>query len=198
MAEYKINTPIDPEFVKTLKIGDIIYITGQIFTARDEAHEKMLHMQENGESQPFKPDELALFHCGPVMKQTEEGWQPIAAGPTTSSRMEIFEDKFLDTFGTKIIIGKGGMGPKTQAALQKNGAVFAAYTGGAGAMAAKMITKVSDVYYLDELGMPESVWILDVEEFGPLRVAMDRHGQSLFKQVNEEAEKRLPGILAKL
>jgi tartrate/fumarate subfamily iron-sulfur-dependent hydro-lyase beta chain len=99
--------------------------------------------------------------------------------------MEIFEDRFIEKFGIQVIIGKGGMGEKTEAALNKHGAVYTAYTGGAGALAADKIDEVSAVYWLEELGMPEAAWIFKVKEFGPLVVAMDSYGNSIYKEIKK-------------
>jgi tartrate/fumarate subfamily iron-sulfur-dependent hydro-lyase beta chain len=174
-----LSLPIEPNQIKQLHVRDVIYITGEIFTARDEAHHKMLQL--NTESLPFSPSKMGLFHCGPLVNKLEKGWEVVSAGPTTSSRMEIFEDRFLEKFRVSIIIGKGGMGEKTQKALHNYSCIYTSYTGGAGALAANLITKVKDVYWLEELGMPEAVWIFEVKEFGPLVVSMDSHGNSLYK-----------------
>ena len=176
--EYRFTLPISPEDIKKLHVGDIIYVTGTIFTARDEAHHMML--EKDSKDIPFDPKPMGLFHCGPLMKQSGTKWEAVSAGPTTSSRMEIFEDKFIERFGITLIIGKGGMGKRTQAALKKHNAIYTAYTGGAGALAADKITNVPAVYWLDELGMPEAAWIFEVQEFGPLVVAMDAHGKSVY------------------
>jgi len=106
----------------------------------------------------------------------------VSAGPTTSSRMEEFEDILLDRFGIHLIIGKGGMGERTGKALKKTGSVYVAFPGGAGVLAAEKITNVSQVFWLEELGMPEAIWVLEVKEFGPLVVAMDSTGQSLYRR----------------
>ena len=177
--EYRFTLPVSPEDIKKLHVGDIIYITGTIFTARDEAHHMML--EKDSKDIPFDPSKMALFHCGPLMKKTNGKWEVVSAGPTTSSRMEIFEDNFIEKFGTNVIIGKGGMGDRTKKALQKHAAVYTAYTGGAGALAADKVTDVPGVYWLDKLGMPEAVWIFNVKEFGPLVVAMDSHGTSIYQ-----------------
>jgi len=177
--EYHLTLPVSSDMIKKLHIEDIIYITGNIFTARDEAHKTML--QKEKKSLPFNPSEMVLYHCGPLMKKIKNKWQVISTGPTTSGRMELFEDKFIEKFGIKIIIGKGGMGEKTKEALQKYGTVYTAYTGGAGALAAECIKDTLAVYWLEEFGMPEAVWIFSVKEFGPLIVAMDSHGKSLYK-----------------
>ena len=178
--EYHFKLPASKDEIKKLKIMDILYVTGEIFTARDEAHHMMLEKDKN--ALPFNPSEMALFHCGPLMKETDKGWQVVSAGPTTSSRMEIFEDKFIEKYGINIIIGKGGMGGRTKKALQKYTCVYTSYTGGAGALAAEKVKEVPAVYWLEELGMPEAVWIFKVEEFGPLVVAIDSHGRSIYKK----------------
>ncbi|KYK24096.1 fumarate hydratase [Thermoplasmatales archaeon SG8-52-4] len=179
--EYHFNLPASKDEIKKLKIRDVIYVTGKIFTARDEAHHIMLEKEKI----PFNPSEMALFHCGPLMKKDKSKWQVVSAGPTTSSRMEIFEDKFLEKFGTNIIIGKGGMGERTEKALQKFTGVYTAYTGGAGALAADKVEEVLGVYWLEELGMPEAAWIFKVKEFGPLVVAIDSYGKSIYKELKK-------------
>jgi tartrate/fumarate subfamily iron-sulfur-dependent hydro-lyase beta chain len=177
--EYHFDLPVSTEKIRKLKVGDIIYVTGKLFTARDEAHHMML--EKDKDSLPFKPSEMALYHCGPLMKKENGKWKVVSAGPTTSSRMEIFEDTFIKKYGINIIIGKGGMGERTEKALQKFGVVYTAYTGGAGALAADRVEEVLGVHWLDELGMPEAVWIFKAKEFGPLVVAMDSHGKSIYR-----------------
>ena len=178
--EYHFKLPINVKQIRKLRIEDIIYVTGRIFTARDEAHHMMLEKEKK--KIPFNPKEMALFHCGPLMKKIGGKWQVVSAGPTTSSRMEIFEDKFIEKYGINLIIGKGGMGERTEKALIKNGAVYASYTGGAGALAADKVEEVANVYWLDQLGMPEAIWIFEVNEFGPLVISMDSHGKSMYKK----------------
>lgn len=194
MSVVKLNTPLSEEEVRNLNVGDTVYISGKMFTARDECHLKMLEMNEENESIPFNPEEMALFHCGPVVKKYDDEWKIISAGPTTSIRMEIFEDEFLKAFKTRMIIGKGGMADKTLNALNEVGAVYAHYTGGAGALAARAIKKVKDVYWLDELGIPEAAWILKIEEFGPLTITMDANNKSLYDDLSIEVEKNLESI----
>jgi len=189
-----LHTPLTEEDIRALHVGDTVHISGRMFTARDEAHRLMLERRENDEEIPFDPSKMALFHCGPVVKKEDAGWRVISAGPTTSIRMELFEDRFLTAFGTKMVIGKGGMGDKTLAALRKAGAVYAHYPGGVGALAAQAITRVTNVYWLDELGIPEAVWILDIELFGPLTITMDSHGKSLYRDLEESIKKNLERI----
>lgn len=180
------------------RVGDILYVIGKIFTARDAAHALMLEHHEKGQEIPFDPSPMAVFHCGPVVKREGETWRVIAAGPTTSARMEPFEDQFLAAFGTKLIIGKGGMGERTRKALKEIGAVYTHYTGGAGALAATAIERIEDVFWLDELGMPEAVWIFQVSRFGPLLVTMDSAGGNLYTDIAKTIARNQQVIHAKI
>lgn len=177
MMEYHLKLPASKDEIKKLHVRDVLFVTGKIFTVRDEAHSLMLKESKI----PFSTSGLALFHCGPLMKKSGKKWEVVSAGPTTSGRMEIFEDKFIEKFDINIIIGKGGMGEKTKKALKKNTCVYTSFTGGAGVLAADKVEEVLDVYWLEELGMTEAVWIFKVKEFGPMIVAMDSHGKSLYK-----------------
>lgn len=176
--KYDLNLPLSAKEVKRLEVGDIISVSGEVFTARDSAHRLMV--EKDKEDIDFNPEEMALYHCGPLMEKGDEGWRVISAGPTTSSRMEIFEDEFIEKFGVNLIIGKGSMGKKTREALQKYTCVYTSYTGGAGALAADSIKNVKDMYFLDQLGMAEAVWIFEVEKFGSLVVAIDSDGNSIY------------------
>jgi fumarate hydratase subunit beta len=175
---YRFSLPISKNDIKKLNVGDIIYISGCIFTARDVAHKMLLETDIN--TMTFDPSRMALFHCGPLIKENKQGYEVLSAGPTTSSRMELFENEFIKNFNIQIIIGKGGMGEKTRKALQKYGAVYTSYPGGAGVLAADKITEVVGVYWLEELGMTEAIWLFKVKDFGPLVVGMDSKGKSLY------------------
>ena len=198
MSIHKLITPLDKNKILKLKLQDTVYITGKLFTARDECHLKMLELHKEREKIPFNPSEMVLYHCGPIVKKENDIWKIVSAGPTTSIRMELIEDEFLKRFKISMIIGKGGMGDKTLKALEDVGAVYAQYTGGAGALAAKSINKVLDVFYLDELGMPEAAWIFDVNEFGPITITMDAHGNSLYADLEEKIRKNLEKIHSKI
>jgi len=197
-VEKRLNLPITEAQARELRVGDILFLTGQIFTARDEAHLTMLEAREKGKTLPFDPGVMALFHCGPVVRPVGDDWEVIAAGPTTSVRMEIFEDRFLEAFHPRIVIGKGGMGSRTQTALEKVGSVYTHYTGGAGALAAKRIERVDAVHWLDELGMPEAAWIFAAKEFGPLLVTMDSHGGNLYKELEPKIAENMQTIVARI
>lgn len=183
--ERAIVLPKDAPELEQLRAGDVFYLTGTVFTARDAAHRLLLELHEHGEPIPFDPTGMGLYHCGPLAKHTADGWRVLSAGPTTSMRMEPSESRFLAAFHPKIIIGKGGMGPATGAALAQEKAVYAHFTGGAGALAAKAIDRVEGVLFLEELGMAEAVWILHVAQFGPLLVTMDPTGGNLYRDLEK-------------
>ncbi|HEC82386.1 MAG TPA: fumarate hydratase [Thermoplasmatales archaeon] len=187
--EYRLNLPVEKEEIEKIRAGDIIYITGTVVTARDEAHKMAIEKHERGEELPLNFSEVAIYHCGPIVKKENEEWKIVAAGPTTSSRMELFEYEFIKRFGTKIIIGKGGMGAKTADACRKFKSVYTAFTGGAAVLAVNSIKKVKNVFWLEELGMPEALWVLEVENFGPLTVTIDAYGRNLTEEVKNRARK---------
>jgi fumarate hydratase subunit beta len=191
VAEYRFKLPVSEEDVRKLRVGDIIYVSGTMVTARDQAHRRVLELVKKGEKPPIDLRGLAVYHCGPVVRKRPDGtWEIIAAGPTTSTRMEILEAEFIEATGARIIIGKGGMGPRTAEACRKYGAVYAVFTGGAAVLAAKAIKRVKDVYWLD-LGIPEAMWVLEVEDFGPLVVTIDSTGKNLYDDIMNQARKRL-------
>ena len=188
MAEVHLKLPASEQDVRALRAGDTVYVTGLLFTARDEAHLRALEWQHEGKPLPVKFTEGALYHCGPIMKKEGERWRIVAAGPTTSSRMNSLEPQFLEKIGARVIIGKGGMSKGVGEAMKKHGAAYLAFTGGAAVLAARRVREVRGVHWLD-LGMPEAVWVLDAEEFGPLTVGMDASGGSLFDEVARQVEK---------
>ena len=196
--DYYLQTPISEAEIRKLKMGDLVYVSGTVITARDEAHLKALELHERGEAPPVDFTGKGVFHCGPIMKEVGGEWTVVAAGPTTSARMEIFQDKFIETFRPAIIIGKGGMGDKTSKACQVYGCVYGAFTGGAALLAAQGITKVKEVYWLEELGMPECLWVYEVKEFGPMIVTIDTHGNNLTMDVKKEVTARMERILASM
>ena len=197
MAVYHLKTPISEEEIRKLKVNDTIYITGTIVTARDQAHRRALEYFKQGKPLPINLEGMAVYHCGPVVSKEGEKWVAVAAGPTTSTRMDIFEDEFIKNFKVRVVIGKGGMGKRTTDAMAKYGAVYGAFTGGAAILAAKAIKNVRGVEWLD-LGTPEALWIFEVEDFGPLTVAIDSHGNNLFMDVAKAVEENRKKIYEKL
>ncbi len=197
MAVYHLRTPILEEEIRKLRVKDVIYITGTIVTARDQAHRRALEYLKEGKPLPINLEGLAVYHCGPVVKKEGDKWVAVAAGPTTSTRMDIFEDELIKNFKVRVVIGKGGMGKRTTEAMAKYGAVYGAFTGGAALLAAKAIKDIRGVEWLD-LGTPEALWIFEVEDFGPLTVAIDSHGNNLFMEVEKNVEENRRKIYQKL
>ena len=186
-----LDLPLDEKTVRQLKIGETVYLNGVFFTARDEAHVKALEYAKHGKKIPYDFKGLAIYHCGPIMTKEGGKWKVIAAGPTTSTRMNSLEPMFIEKFRVSAIIGKGGMSKPTVDAMQKFRCVYLAFTGGAAVLAAKGIKEVLGVEWL-ELGMPEALWALVGEKFGPLTVTIDAHGNSLYEDVMKEVEKNIP------
>ncbi|MBN2250651.1 MAG: fumarate hydratase C-terminal domain-containing protein [Candidatus Altiarchaeota archaeon] len=182
-------TPLKNEDVERLKVGDIVHVSGVIHTARDKAHERAL---KEGRF-PADIHGGVLFHAGPLVKKEKNTWEMVCVGPTTSSRMNGLEPRFIEEFGVRAVIGKGGM-DKTVAGAMKGKAVYLAMTGGCAAASAKQVRGVVGVEWLD-LGVPEAVWSLEVEGLGPLVVAIDSHGNSLYEDVKEGVGKKLKGLL---
>jgi len=192
--EYRLNLPVGAEEIEKIRAGDVLYITGTVVTARDEAHKMAIEKYDAGEELPLDFSKVAIYHCGPIVRKVNNEWDVVVAGPTTSSRMDIFEYDFIKRFGTRIIIGKAGMGERTARACREFKAVYAAFTGGAAVLAANAIKKIKDVFWLDELGMPEALWVMEVEEFGPLTVTIDSHGRNFTEEVKERARKIVEGM----
>ncbi len=189
MSEYHLKTPIKEEEIRKLRVGDIVYLSGTIVTARDTAHKRILEYYEQGKPIPIDLRGGVIYHCGPVVLKRDDEWIVIAAGPTTSTRMELYEASIIEKFGIRMIIGKGGMGVRTAEACRRYGAVYTVFTGGAAVLAARAIKRVLGVEWLD-LGVPEALWILEVEEFGPLLVVIDSTGRNLIEEIIREARKR--------
>jgi fumarate hydratase subunit beta len=188
MAKINISTPIKEEEIRRLMIDDQVYLTGTMITARDMAHQRALRYLSEGKTLPISFEDLAVYHCGPVVEKNDE-WRVLAAGPTTSMRMESMEAKFIHAFKPRIIVGKGGMGAKTAKALKDLPGVYCVFTGGAAVLAAAAVKKVKDVVWLD-LGAAEALWVLEVGEFGPLTVSIDSHGNNLHEKLAKEVEDR--------
>ncbi len=197
MATYSFKTPLKEEDIRKLRVGDIVYVSGVIVTARDAAHRRMLEYLREDRKLPIDLRGGVIYHCGPVVRKKNSGWEVISAGPTTSARMELYEADVIEKLGVRMIIGKGGMGSKTMEACEKYGAVYTIFTGGAGALAANAIKEVVRVEWLD-LGVPEALWVFRVEDFGPLLVTIDSTGRNLINEVIEQAFKKRDEVLAKL
>lgn len=196
--EIALQAPITEEQVRSLNVGDVVLISGRMFTGRDAVH---AHLMKH--DPPVDLTGAVLYHCGPVVVKDdspvsqpsgEGGWTVTAAGPTTSIREEPYQADIIERYGVRVVIGKGGMGAKTLAGLKDSGAVYLNAVGGAAQFYARCIERVDGVSLL-EFGTPEAMWHLDVRDF-PAIVTMDAHGNSLHKDVEEQSGKLLGSLIA--
>jgi fumarate hydratase, class I len=186
--EVVLTAPVSEEQVRQLRVGDVVLIRGEMFTGRDAVH---AHLMKNPPPVDLKGS--VLYHCGPVMLKQEEKWTVQAAGPTTSIREEPYQGEVLRRYGVRAVIGKGGMGKKTLAALQECGAVYLNGIGGAAQFYARTVEEVLAVHLL-EFGIPEAMWHLRVKDFVAI-VTMDSHGNSLHADVESETGMNLEHLL---
>jgi len=182
-----LTTPIKDEDLKNIKIGDIIYLTGTIVTCRDVAHRRLI---EEKIKLPVDLNGLAIFHAGPIVKDHgNDKYEMISIGPTTSMRMEKFEKEFIEETGVKLIVGKGGMGKNTEEGCREYKALHLVYPAGNAVYAADKVEYIKEVHWTD-LGMPESLWVCEVKEFGPLIVSIDTEGNNIFEQNKVEFNRK--------
>ncbi|CAG9607195.1 fumarate hydratase [Pseudoneobacillus rhizosphaerae] len=180
-----LQAPITEEQIRELKVGDVVQINGMMYTGRDAIHK---YLSEN--DSPVDLNGQVIYHCGPVMLKDQDGnWHVKAAGPTTSIREEPYQGDIMKRFGIRAVIGKGGMGPKTLAALQEHGGVYLNAIGGAAQYYADCIKSVEGVDLM-QFGIPEAMWHLKVEGFTAV-VTMDSHGNSLHADVDQSSLEKL-------
>ncbi len=184
-----LEAPISEEKIRGLKVGDVVIIKGDMHTGRDALHKYLMTHDS-----PVDLNGGIVYHCGPVMIKHDDGsWEVGAAGPTTSNREEPYQADIIEKFGIRAVIGKGGMGDKTSAGLQKCGAVYLNAIGGAAQFYARSVKKVKGVDLLEEFGVPEAMWHLEVDGF-PAIVTMDAHGNSLHKDVADHSMVKLEDL----
>ena len=182
--EVALEAPITEAQIRALKVGDVVLLSGDMYTGRDNVH---AYLMKN--PPPVDLNGQVLYHCGPVMMKQGDKWTVKAAGPTTSAREEPYQAHVITTYGVRVVIGKGGMGKKTLDALKSFGAVYLNAIGGAAQFYARSIKEVKG-QYLPEFGIPEAMWHLRVENFAAI-VTMDSHGNSLHADVEQETGKNL-------
>jgi fumarate hydratase, class I len=182
--EVVLRTPLSDGQIRSLKVGDVVLVSGRVYTGRDAVH---AHLMKH--DPPVDLRGSIIYHCGPVVAKDGDGWRVTAAGPTTSIREEPYQADIIKRFGVRAVIGKGGMGAKTLGALKEAGAVYLNAIGGAAQFYARTITKVDGVSLM-EFGTPEAMWHLQVEGF-PAIVTMDAHGNSLHKDIETASAAQL-------
>jgi fumarate hydratase class I len=201
-----LQIPISEEQILSLHAGDSVTISGIATTGRDAAHKYMVEKLIDGgdslsESDRRLFDELkaiyrggAIYHCGPIVRNDSGKWTIVSAGPTTSIREEVYEDRVIAAFGLRVVIGKGGMGPRTLAACRENRVVYVHAIGGAGVTTAETMVEVLDVFKKDEFGSPEAFWKVRLLNF-PGIVTMDAHGKSLHEELGKGFDESLAKVL---
>lgn len=184
----RLKTPLKESGVRALKVGDVVLLDGVVFTGRDAVH-KYLH--DGGELDVIRNG--IIYHCGPVVLKDGGGYRVVAAGPTTSIREEPYQAGIIKRFGIKAVIGKGGMGAKTQKACQEHGCVYLHAIGGAAQIYAQCVEKVLSVR-LEQFGSPEAVWEFEVRNF-PAVVTIDSHGNNLQQVITDKSREALVAAL---
>ncbi len=185
--EVLLRTPLTKEQVLDLKVGDVVLVSGLVYTGRDAVHAHLINNDA-----PVDLNGSVIYHCGPVVMKEGDGWKITAAGPTTSIREEPYQAEIIRKFGVRAVIGKGGMGGQTLSELQESGAVYLNAIGGAAQFYARTIERVEGVSLMD-FGTPEAMWHLTVKDF-PAIVTMDAHGNSLHKNVEQMSAKELSAM----
>ncbi len=176
--EKHLVAPINEEQIRSLKVGDVVMISGEMYTGRDAVHTYLMKHEA-----PADLHGSVLYHCGPVVMKDNGSYRITAAGPTTSIREEPYQGDIIKRFGVRAVMGKGGMGNRTLDAMKEAGAVYLSAIGGAAQYYARCIEQVLDVNLL-EFGIPEAMWHLRVKDF-PAIVTMDAHGNSLHADVEK-------------
>ena len=182
----QLQYPFTRDQISDLKIGDGVKLSGKIFTARDRFHK---YIAEGGDFSVSMKNG-AIYHCGPVILRRDDKWIVRAAGPTTSIREEPYMASVIKQCGIRVIIGKGGMGPKTAKACKEHGCVYLQAVGGAASVLASRVVSVDNVYFMKEFGSAEAVWEMEVENFETI-VAIDTSGRSLNERVKRLSRKAL-------
>jgi len=190
MAVKRLATPLDENTVRGLACGERVLLSGLVVTGRDQAH---AHLAAGAEP-PIDLGGMVIYHCGPVAVRDAGGWRITAAGPTTSLREEPYQAEIIRRFRPGAIMGKGGMGPGTLAAMQTHGCVYLHVTGGAAQYLARCITAVKEVHLLERFGQPEAMWVLEVRDL-PALVTMDSHGASLHAALEDETARNFKALL---
>jgi L(+)-tartrate dehydratase beta subunit len=193
MAHHDFTTPLTEAQARALRVNDTVTLQGTLFGIRDATH---IHMFDRGRKTRFDLRGHAVIHTAPNVRKTPTGYEPICVGTTTSDRMERFTAPLLREYGVRLVIGKGGLREGSLQAFEEFGGAYLAIIGGTAALETTWIEAIEDVD-LDDLH-PESLWKFRVNGFGPLLVAMDSHGSSLYTQVNTAAQQRRAEALKRL
>ncbi len=195
-----LAAPVDPKVLQNLELGTIVYLDGIIYTGREGAYKKII---DEGISPPIALNTVSNinFHCSPAATVNPDGSYSVGAVTATASfRFSKWMKRWFDLSDCQVIVGKGGMSEDDyQQLFVPKGAVYLTTVGyGTGALLGRGIRRVVDVLWLDELGIAQAIWILEVENFGPFLVESDRHGNSLFEKYKDEIDKNIASLYSGL
>lgn len=192
--EHRITFPVGEEVIRELRAGDSVLVDGRIVGIRDRTQIRMI---DHGQRPQMDLGGALLLHTAPNVRKLGPGrYEKLCIGTTTSARMVRFTEPLGRDYGVRAICGKGGLPDEAIEPMRRYGMVYFAIVGGAAALETTQIEEIEAVEWEDL--MPECLWQFRVKEFGPLTVGIDSHGNSLYRDVQEEAKRRLEGILAKL
>lgn len=197
MVERELRLPLSERDVRELIMGDMVYVSGTVYTMRDRGYVRTLQLTEEKKELPFDVRNGAIWHAGPIVRKKNSEWEALSVGSTTSSRFTRAGSDVIRKLGVRVIIGKGSMGPEAVEVMKAHAASYLATTGGAAAYYAQQIKEVVAVHWLD-LGMPAAIWAFKVERLGPLVVGIDSHGRSLYEALGKEVDKRMLNIYSNL
>ncbi len=187
-----IELPLDAKSASYLKLGDIVTVSGRIFTGRSRFH---IRAVEENIIPPLDYSMVNGFlHAGPVMKKVEDGWNVVSIEPTSSIRFEKYGGDVIRKLNLRTVIGKTTMGSRTTRILKEVGGVYLSKIGICGNLLGRQVKKVHGVYFLDELGKTEATWIFEVDKFGPFFVAIDTHGNNYFQKLSDDVDKNMLAV----
>jgi fumarate hydratase class I len=205
----EITIPISDEVIRSLHVGEPVQLSGVMVTGRDAVHKWMSETFIKKTRQPQGDDlhvyeeikkylnQSVLYHCGPVVSGIDKKeYKFVAAGPTTSTREEPYQADVMKHFNIKGVIGKGGMGPRTLKGCVETPGVYFHAIGGAASFLAQTVQRVFNVYKLEEFGVPEAIWVIEVKNF-PVVVTMDAHGVSKHSLLEESSGRILEDLLSR-
>jgi fumarate hydratase class I len=183
----EIKLPVSEEEIRKLHVNDVVAVTGVMITARDAAHKYMVEEPAAEVADVLRGG--MIYHCGPVVRKDGDTYSFVAAGPTTSIREEPYQATVMRKYTVRGIIGKGGMEAATLACCKELGAVYLSAIGGLATILARSVKRVITVHKLKEFGVPEAMWVIDVDHF-PAIVTMDSHGRSIHDEVLAASRKK--------
>ena len=193
MTEHRLESPISLEAVRSLKVGDTVFLDGIIFGIRDAT---LIRIFDEGQEPPASLEGATLLHTAPNVRKVGDRYEPVCIGTTTSMRMDRFTQPLLERYAIRAILGKGGLSGTSVELMQKYGACYLAVVGGAASLQTTQIEEIEEVYWEDL--MPECLWQIRYRGLGPLTVAIDAHGNNLYGEVSSQVEQRRQQLYQRL